>query len=113
MKEKENLSDSGKTENVRQAVERRTALGMIRVDMEYPYPCVPQPGITEEKDGGLLIITASHVFRIKNGETEMQEELLHRISEIMMKRYEKQIGEYIANLKKGEKAKETKIQKKR
>ncbi|PWM74749.1 MAG: hypothetical protein DBX59_03120 [Bacillota bacterium] len=49
----------------------------------------------------------------KNGETEMQEELLHRISEIMMKRYEKQIGEYIANLKKGEKAKETKIQKKR
>ena len=71
MKEKENLSDSGKTENVRQAVERRTALGMIRVDMEYPYPCVPQPGITEEKDGGLLIITASHVFRIRNGETEI------------------------------------------
>ena len=40
---------------------------MIRVDMEYPYPCVPQPGITEEKDGGLVIITASHVFRIRNG----------------------------------------------
>ena len=71
MKEKENLSDSGKTENGRKAVERRTALGMIRVDMEYPYPCVPPPGITEEKDGGLVIIAASHVFRIRNGETEI------------------------------------------
>ena len=71
MKEKENSSDSGKTENGRKVVERRTALGMIKVDMEYLYPCVPQPGITEEKDGGLLIITASHVFRIRNGETEI------------------------------------------
>lgn len=37
----------------------------------------------------------------KNGETEIQEELIHGISEIMLKRYEKQIGEYIAKLKKG------------
>ena len=71
MKEKENSSDSGKTENGRKVVERRTALGMIKVDMEYLYPCVPLPGITEEKDGGLLIITASHVLRIRNGETEI------------------------------------------
>ena len=70
-KDKENLSDSGKTENGRKAVERQTALGTIRADMEYPYPCVPSPGITEEKDGGLVIITASHVFRIRNGETEI------------------------------------------
>ncbi len=35
----------------------------------------------------------------KNGVTDMQEELIHRISEIMMKRYEKQIGEYIASRK--------------
>ena len=40
----------------------------------------------------------------KNGETEIQEELIHRISEIMLKRYEKQIGEYIVNLNKGGKA---------
>ena len=37
----------------------------------------------------------------KSGITDMQEELIHRISEIMMRRYEKQIGEHIANLKKG------------
>ena len=70
MKDKENLSDGGNTENGRKAVERQTELGMIKVDMEYPYPCVP-PGIWEEKDGKLLIITASHVFRIRNGETEI------------------------------------------
>lgn len=38
----------------------------------------------------------------KNGLTEMQEDLIHKVSEIMMKRYEKQIGEKIVNLKKGE-----------
>lgn len=36
----------------------------------------------------------------KNGMAETQEELIHRISGIMMRRYEKQIGEHIANLKK-------------
>ena len=34
MKDKENLSDSGKTETGRKAVERQTELGMIKVDME-------------------------------------------------------------------------------
>ena len=71
MKDKENLSDGGNTENGRKAVERQTELGMIRVDMEYPHPCVPLPGIWEEKDGKLLIITASHTFRIRNGEREI------------------------------------------
>ena len=71
MKDKENLSDGGNTENGRKAVERQTELGMIRVDMEYPHPCVPPPGIWEEKDGKLLIITASHTFRIRNGEREI------------------------------------------
>ena len=70
MKDEENLSDSGKTRTGRKAVERRTELGMIRVDSEYQYPCVPPPGIREEKDGRLVIITASHMFRIRNGETE-------------------------------------------
>lgn len=37
----------------------------------------------------------------RNGITDTQEELIHRISEIMMRRYEKQICEHIANLKKG------------
>lgn len=71
MKDEENLSDSGKTRTGRKAVERRTELGMIRVDSEYPYPCVPPSGIREEKDGRLVIITASHMFRIRNGETEI------------------------------------------
>ena len=70
MKDKETLSDSGKTETGRKAVERQTELGMIKVDMEYPYPCVPPSGIREEKGGKLLIITASHTFRIRNGERE-------------------------------------------
>ena len=37
----------------------------------------------------------------KNGMTDSQEEIMHRISEIMMKRYEKQISEHMANLKQG------------
>lgn len=71
MKGKDNLSDDKKTETGRKAVERQTELGMIKVNMEYPYPCVPPPGIREEKDGKLLIITASHTFRIRNGEREI------------------------------------------
>jgi hypothetical protein len=35
----------------------------------------------------------------KSGMTVGHEELLHRISEVMIKRHEKQISEYIANLK--------------
>ena len=71
MKGKDNLSDGEKTETGRKAVERQTELGMIKVDMEYPYPCVPPPEIREEKDGKLLIITASHTFRIRNGKMEI------------------------------------------
>jgi hypothetical protein len=40
----------------------------------------------------------------------MQEELMHRISEIMIERYERQISEYMASLKKGEVGNETNIQ---
>lgn len=35
----------------------------------------------------------------KNGMTDMQEELIHRISEKMMKRYEKQISAFLASQK--------------
>jgi len=35
----------------------------------------------------------------KNGMTESQEEIMHRISDVMIRRYEKQISEYMANLK--------------
>jgi len=35
----------------------------------------------------------------KNGVTNMQEELLHRISTVFISRYEKQIGEFMANIK--------------
>lgn len=42
----------------------------------------------------------------KYGVTDTQEELIHRISEVMIKRYDRQISEYIANLKKGVKGNE-------
>ena len=48
-----------------------------------------------------LYVRVSEVNR--NGMTDQQEELIHRISEIMMRRYEKQIREHLAGLK-GEKS---------
>lgn len=35
----------------------------------------------------------------KNGMTDTQEKIIHRISEIMIQRYERQISEYFASLK--------------
>ena len=56
-------------------------------------------------DGSLLLSVPLYV-KVgevnKNGMTDMQEEMMHRVSEVMIKRYERQIGEYMANLKKGE-----------
>lgn len=43
----------------------------------------------------------------KNGMTDTQEKVLHRISEIMIQRYEKQLSEYFAGLKRAHN--ETKI----
>lgn len=63
MSDKKNLSGGGK-------IMKETVLGTIQVAAEYPYPCMPAPEIREE-DGRLVIITASHVFRIQNGETEI------------------------------------------
>lgn len=40
----------------------------------------------------------------KKGMTDKEEEIMHRISSIMMRHYERQIAEHIANLKKGVKA---------
>lgn len=37
----------------------------------------------------------------KNGVTDQQEELIHRISDIMIKHYDRQITEHIEKLKKG------------
>lgn len=45
-----------------------------------------------------LYIKVSEVT--KNGVTKMQEELIHRVSEIMMKRYEKQINDEFGKKKK-------------
>lgn len=42
----------------------------------------------------------------KNGLTQMQEDLVHKISEIMMKRYEQQINEEIERKKKEKKLNE-------
>lgn len=38
----------------------------------------------------------------QNGMTDNEEEIMHKISSIMMKHYERQIAEHIAKLKKGE-----------
>ena len=57
----------------------------------------------DNRDGTLLINVPLYVKVSelnKNGVTDMQEELIHRISEIMIKRYEKQIGEFISKQKK-------------
>ena len=43
----------------------------------------------------------------KNGMTDTQEKVLHRISEIMIQRYEKQLSEYFASLQRANN--ETKI----
>ncbi len=39
----------------------------------------------------------------KNGMSDQQEELIHKVSEIMTGRYEKQISEHIATLKQAKK----------
>lgn len=53
-------------------------------------------------DGSLMINVPLYVKVSelnKSGMTETQEKVMHRISEIMIKRYEKQLGEYFASLK--------------
>ena len=45
-----------------------------------------------------LYVKVSEVNR--SGMTDAQEELIHRISEVMIKRYESQISQYMAELKK-------------
>lgn len=53
-------------------------------------------------DGSMLINVPLYVKVSelnKSGMTETQEKVMHRISEIMIKRYEKQISEYFASLK--------------
>lgn len=57
-------------------------------------------------DGSYLInvplyIKVSEVT--KNGVTKMQEDLIHKVSEIMMERYEKQINEEFRKMKKEKK----------
>ena len=54
------------------------------------------------KDGSAMISVPLYV-KIKelnkNGMTEAQESVMHRISEIMLKHYDKQISGYITSLK--------------
>lgn len=54
------------------------------------------------KDGSLMLNVPLYVKVTelnKNGMTEAQESVMHRISEIMINQYDKQISEYIASLK--------------
>lgn len=55
------------------------------------------------KDGSMLLNVPLYVKVSelnKNGMTETQENVMHRISEIMMKRYERELSEYFSSLKK-------------
>lgn len=58
------------------------------------------------KDGAYLMNVPLYVkvseFN-KNGLTDMQEDLIHRVSEVMIKHYERQISEHINSLKKEKK----------
>ena len=55
------------------------------------------------KDDGTMMLNVPLYVKVddlsKSGMTETQEKVISRISEIMMKRYEKQISDYFLSLK--------------
>ena len=55
------------------------------------------------KDDGTMMLNVPLYVKVddlsKSGMTETQEKVISRISEIMIKRYEKQLSEYFASLK--------------
>ena len=55
------------------------------------------------KDDGKIMLNVPLYVKVddlsKSGITETQEKVISRISEIMIKRYEKQLSEYFASLK--------------
>lgn len=55
-------------------------------------------------DDGTLMINVPLYVKVselnKNGMTDTQEKIISRITEIMIQRYEKQLSEYFASLKK-------------
>ena len=56
-----------------------------------------------QKDGSLMINVPLYVKVSeinKNGMTEAQESVMHRVSEIMIKRNQKQLSDYFANANK-------------
>lgn len=77
-----------------QSASRKRACGLSEI---CAYQKVAYIGL-RNPDGSYLINVPLYV-RVtelnKNGITDMQEELIHRISEKMMRRYEKQIGEFL------------------
>lgn len=69
--------------------------------MEENYQKVAYIGL--RKDDGSYLLNVPLYVKVselnKNGLTDMQEELIHRIAEIMMQRYQKQISEYMGKQK--------------
>ncbi len=61
-------------------------------------------------DDGSLMINVPLYVKVselnKSGMTDTQEKVISRITEIMIKRYEKQLSEYFASLKKSKKEQE-------
>ena len=62
-----------------------------------------------KKDGSLMLNVPLYIKVAelnKDGMTETQEKTISRITEIMIKRYEKQLSEYFASLKENSKKEE-------
>ena len=63
------------------------------------------------KDDGKIMLNVPLYVKVddlsKSGMTETQEKVMSRISEIMMKRYEKQLSEYFLSLKEKSKKEQT------
>lgn len=69
--------------------------------MEENYQKVAYIGL--RKDDGSYLLNVPLYVKVselnKNGLTDMQEELIHRIADIMMQRYQQQISEYMGKQK--------------
>lgn len=80
--------------------------------MSETYQKVAYIGLRKE-DGSYLMGVPLYIKMTdvnKSGLSDMQEDVIRRITEIMMKRYEQQFTEYVANLKK-KKSQESNVEK--
>lgn len=71
---KEKNRKAGQENEVSGGLFCESVLGMLKEEREYPYPCVPLPGVETDEKGVFTVVTASHGFRIPgedSGKTEI------------------------------------------